>query len=163
MFSINCLFDLTVFSVFYAIDSGDDELVMAGVCNDRCKLEFYKQSVRGYVRDYVISFNDNETSIEEVIDDSYDLFDKLMETFKDKMVKVRLIAKIEFAAINDGKETEVRHYHFTSYQAEFVEDRKEFFQRHMLKIASRLNEFNQNGSNLIMKRICDCHIAISIL
>ena len=44
-------------------------------------------SVRGYVRDYVISFKDNETSIEEVIDDSYDLFDKLMETFKDKMVK----------------------------------------------------------------------------
>ena len=154
---------MTVFSVFYAIDSGDDELVMAGVCNDRCKLEFHKQSVRGYVRDYVISFNDNEFSIEEVIDDSYDLFDKLMETFKDKMVKARLIAKIEFAAINDGKETEVRHYHFTSYQAEFVEDRKEFFQRHMLNKASRLKEFNQNVSNLVMKRICDCHIAVSIL
>ena len=72
-------------------------------------------SVRGYVRDYVISFKDNETSIEEVIDDSYDLFDKLMETFKDKMVKVRLIAKIEFATIKDGKEIDVRHYHFTSY------------------------------------------------
>ena len=53
---------------------------MGGICNDRCKLEFYKESVRGHVRDYIISFNDNETSIEEVIEDSYDLFKKLMET-----------------------------------------------------------------------------------
>lgn len=136
---------------------------MGGICNDRCKLEFYKESVRGHVRDYIISFNDNETSIEEVIEDSYDLFKKLMETFKNKLVKVRLIAKIEFAAIKDGKEMEIRHYHFTSYQAEYVEDCEEFFKRHMLKIASRLSEFNKNGSNLVMKRICDCHIALTIV
>ena len=80
---------------------------MGGICNDRCKLEFYKESVRGHVRDYIISFNDNETTIEEVIEDSYDLFKKLMETFKNKLVKVRLIAKIEFAAIRDGKEMEI--------------------------------------------------------
>ena len=80
---------------------------MGGICNDRCKLEFYKESARGHVRDYIISFNDNETSIEEVIEDSYDLFKKLMETFKNKLVKVRLFAKIEFATIKDGKEMEI--------------------------------------------------------
>ena len=62
---------------------------MGGICNDRCKLEFYKESVRGNVRDYVMSFHDNETSIEEIIEDSYDLFKTLIEIFKDKLVKVR--------------------------------------------------------------------------
>ena len=136
---------------------------MEDICNDRGKLTFNRQSVRGLVQDYVITFNDNETSIEEVIEDAYDLFNKLMEKFKDKTIKVRLIVKIEFASVRDTKEIETRHYHFTSYQAEYVNDREEFFKRHMSKIASRLNDFNKNGSNLIMKRILDCHIAITVL
>lgn len=136
---------------------------MGGFCNDRCKLKFHKASVRGHVQDYILTFKDNEIAIEEVIDDAFDLFNELMEIFENKNVKVRLIAKIEFIVIKDGKEIEVRHYHFTSYPAEYVEDRKEFFERHMLKIASRLSEFNKRGSNLVMKRICDCHIAVNIL
>ena len=131
--------------------------------NDRCELTFYNKSVRGHVLDYIISFHNPETSIEEVIDDTYDLFNKLMQVYKNKLVKARLIAKIEFAAIRDGKESEVRHYHFSSYQAEYVEDCKEFFKKHMLKIASRLSDFNNNGSNLVMKKISHCHIALNIL
>ena len=133
------------------------------ICNNRGKLTFHRQSVRGLVQDFIITFNDNETSFEDVIEDTYELFNKLMEKFKDKNVKVRLIAKIEFASIRDNKEIEFHHYHFTSYQAEYVDNRKEFFIRHMLKIASRLNDFNRNGSNLVMKRICDCHIAVTVL
>ena len=138
-------------------------IVMEVCCNARGKLTFHRQSLRGRVQDYIITFNDNETSIEEVIEDAYDLFNKLMEKFKDKVIKVRLIAKIEFASIRDNKEIDFHHYHFTSYQAEYVHNRREFFKRHMLKIASRLSEFNKNGSNLVMKRISDCHIAVSIL
>lgn len=139
------------------------EIIMEGICNNRCKLTFHRQSMRGFIQDFIITFNDIETSIEEVIEDTYDLFNKLMDKFKDKAVKARLIATIEFASVRDGEEIELRTYHFTSYQAEYVtDDRKEFFKRHILKIASRLTDFNKNGSNLIMKRISACHVAISV-
>ena len=103
---------------------------MDDICSKCGKLSFHRQNIRGKVQDYVITFNDIETSVEEVIEDTFELSNKLMDKFKDKTVKARSIAKIEFAAIRDNREMEVDHYHFTSHQAEYVEDRKEFFIRY---------------------------------
>ena len=136
---------------------------MEGFYNKRGKLTFHRQSLKGAVQDYDITFNDNVASVEEVIDDAYELFEKLMEKFKDKNIKVRLIAKVDFVSVRDGKEAETRSFYFTSFQAENVYDPEEFFNRHMLKIASRLKDFNRNGSNLIIKTISDCYVAITVL
>ena len=86
-----------------------------------------------------------------------------MERFKDKFVKVRLIAQINFLRFNEAHEVIGNEdYHLSSYQAEEVHNVEEFYQRHMCKIASRLDSFNQHGSRLMINRIKHIHISLTI-
>ena len=87
---------------------------------------------------------------------THDLFMKLMEKYKD--ARCRLVAKVNF---NHILTDEVRSYHFGSYSSELVTDAKEFFERHMLKISQRLEEFNHHGSNLVIRNISHIHIQLS--
>lgn len=67
----------------------------------------------------------------------------------------RLIAKVNMIHFNTTtNETCERSYHFASYKSEIVDDCNEFYQRHMMKIASRMDSFNQNGSNCLYKKYC---------
>ena len=138
-------------------NSSDSE--MCSFSNDCGTLQFHQQSLKGKMQDYVITFHKEEMEIKSVSTDTYVLFHLLMETFKDKLVRARLVAKVLFEHL--GSE-EVRHYHFGSYSTEVVKDDKEFFMRHMLKISQRLDEFNSHGSNLMMKAISHIHIQLTI-
>ena len=130
--------------------------------NDFCNLQFYKQSLKGRVQDYVISFNDNQTDFHAILDKTLDLFLKLYENFSNRNVLVRLIAKLNFYHMNEVSGIrEERSYHFTSYSSETVDEPYKFFHRHMQKIVSRLDAFNANGSNLLIKNIEHIHIQIT--
>ena len=106
--------------------------------------------------DYVISCHKYEVDVACVIAITHDLFMDLMEKYKNE--KVRLIAKVNYDHI---VLEEIRSYHFASYASEIVHDPKEFFERHMLKISQRMDEFNHHGSNLLIRNISHIHIQIS--
>ena len=71
-----------------------------------------------------------------------------------------MVAKLHFYHFGEN-EVQDRYYHFGSYSSEQVNDPKEFFQRHMLKISQRLDEFNSHGSNLVLKTISHIHIQLT--
>ena len=129
--------------------------------NDFGTLDFHKQSVKGRIQDYVITFHKDEIEIGLMIDDLYELFIKLMEKFKDKVVRARLVAKIHFLHFGKEEEVEDRFYHFGSYSGEVVNEPREFLDRHMMKISQRLDDFSDFGSNLVMKRFSHIHIQLS--
>ena len=68
--------------------------VIMSYSNDCGTLSFHKESLKGVIQDYVISFHKEEAYIELVINDTYELFNKLMKKFEDKVVMARLVAKI---------------------------------------------------------------------
>lgn len=131
--------------------------------NDFAKICYHSQSLRGAVQDYIISFEENVSDIRDVIDKTYDIFELLMNKVKDNVVKARLIAQVNYLRMNDKhEEIGQEDYHFASYQAECVYDTKEFYTRHLTKIATRLDEFHQNGSRLLINRIKHIHIALTV-
>lgn len=133
------------------------------ITNQYANLCFYGQSTRGVIQDYIVNFEEDESDIDGVIDKTYDLFKKLMEYFKDKCVKARLIAQVNYHRMNEQHEVIAQEdYHFASYQAEEVNDSNIFYKRHMTKIACRIDGFHQNGSRLIMNRIKHIHIALTV-
>ena len=131
--------------------------------NDCASLNFYKRSLKGGVEDYQISFNENHTTIADVLHITRDLFRQLIDKFSHREPKARLVAKVCFIHVNSvTNEMEERYYHFSSYQTERVLDSDEFYERHMMKIASRLDNFNINGSNLLIKNIQHIHILLTM-
>ena len=127
-------------------------------------LGFYKQSLNGRVRDYIVSFNENQTEILDLLEMTWELFEQLVQSFPPhKLLRARLVAKVNFIHVNSvTNEMEQRCYHFASYKTELVIDPDDFYKRHMTKIASRLDEFNRSGSNLMIKNIEHIHILFSI-
>ena len=125
-------------------------------------LAFHKASLKGVIQDYVIHFHEDESDMQLVIAHASDLFQQLMDTFKDRKVFARLIAKINFFHLNNDQEViSERSYHFPSFSSEEVIDAGDFFKLHMLKIASRLDSFNANGSNLLIKNIQHIHMQLA--
>ena len=133
------------------------------ITNQFGSLSLHRRSTRGVIQDYIITFSEEESNIEGVIDKTYDLFENLMHHFKDSWVKVRLISQVNYIRLNEQhEEIGQEDYHFASYCAEEVDDVQEFYRKHMIKIASRMDSFHQNGSRLVLNRINHIHIAITI-
>ena len=138
---------------------------MAGTLflSDCADLKFYKQSLKGAVQDYIISFIEDQTDLPQIISTTMQLFEQLMNKFKDRRVSARLVAKVNFIHINQQTgEMEERSYHFPSFSCEKVIHVKDFYERHMNKIASRLISFNCHGSNLLLKNIAHIHILLVV-
>lgn len=132
--------------------------------NDCAYLNFHKQSLKGRVQDYVISFYNNPNNFYSILNETNFLFQKLIEKFSSKRILARLVAQVTFTHINDTTEnTEERSYHFPSYSIEEVIDSEAFFVKHIEKVVSRLDTFNSNGSNLLLKRIEHIHIQLSFM
>jgi len=130
--------------------------------NDCAYLKFYKQSLKGTVQDYCISFYDEPNDLLFVMKETIILFEKLIDTFSH--VKARLVAKVNFIHVNnETNETEERAYHFPSYSVEEVTNPQDFFIRHMLKIGNYLDSFTERGSNLLLKNIEHIHILLTLL
>ena len=131
--------------------------------NDCASLKFHRLSLKGKVKDYVFHFNEEQTDIQQVLRLTLDLFRQLVERYNDQILTARLVAKVRFIHFNNvTNEEEERFYHFASYQSEKVIDTDEFFERHMSKIASRLDSFNKNGSNLLIKNIVHLHVLLTL-
>ena len=129
--------------------------------NDYCKLAFHRQSLQGAVRDYIISFTETEADMEMIATKTYSVFEQLMDTLKDHQVKARLIAEIEFESMFD--DMDVTTYHFGSYGSETVYDASMFYEDHMSKIISRLDNFNPYGNILLLRRIKHIYVAVTVL
>lgn len=138
----------------------DDIMSYSNECGT---LSFHRQSLKGRIQDYVIKFHKDEKDIDLMINDTYDLFFELIEQFKEKIVKARLVAKIHFHHFGKDEEVDDRFYHFGSYSSEVVNDPRQFFERHMMKISQRLSNFNVHGSNLVIKTISHIHIQLSCM
>ena len=123
--------------------------------NDCATLSFHKHSLRGRVADYVIACHEPQVDMFCLIGNTYELFMKLMAHYND--AKVRLVAKVIFKHIPTE---ELRTYHFGSYAAELVDEPEDVFQRHMMKIAQRMEDFNEHGSNLVIVNISHIHIQL---
>ncbi len=136
------------------------ERVTEPLSNEFANICFWRQSLKGAIQDYCISFNEEEKDIELVVGKTFGLVKQLFQKFEKRSLKARLIAKINF--IHLGNEIDIRSYHFPSYQAESVCHPEEFFRNHMTKIASRLDVFNERGSNLLILNIEHIHIALSL-
>ena len=133
------------------------------ITNEFGNLCLHRRSTRGVVQDYIVTFDQEESNIKSVIDKSYDLFEQLMNHFKDVWVKVRLIAQVNYLRVNENHEVIGQEdFHFASYQAEEVFDTKDFYERHMAKIASRMDGFHQRGSRLLLNRFKHIHIALTV-
>ena len=133
------------------------------ITNEFGNLCLHRQSRRGFIQDYIVTFDQEESNIKSVIDKSYDLFEQLMNHFKDVWVKVRLIAQVNYLRVNENHEVIGQEdFHFASYQAEEVYNPKDFYERHMAKIASRMDGFHQRGSRLLLNRFKHIHIALTV-
>ena len=130
--------------------------------NDCAYLKFHKESLRGRVQDYVISFRNEAMDLKSILNETSELFQRLFHEYNTKPLMSRLVAKVNFQHINYVTGViEERSYHFTSFKSEKVTMPDEFFKRHMEKIASRMDTFTSHGSNLIIKNIEHIHIQLS--
>ena len=130
------------------------------------KLCFHRQSLRGRIQDYVISFEERTYDIQSALGKTYDLFQQLMNKFQDYTVKARLIAQVNYVRLNDRhEEMGEGNYHFASYmyKLEEVEDALDYYTRHMNKISERMAMFHQNGSRLLVNYIKHIHIELCMI
>ena len=134
---------------------------MALASNDFGTVCLYKTSLNKRVIDYAISFNGDEHDFDLLIHKTYDLFMAIMKQHEGKRIFGRLVAKVNFIHVDLNEDDNVRSYHFPSYATHEIEMPHDFFNRNMMKIASRLNDFNKEGSNLLLKNIEHIHILIS--
>jgi len=135
--------------------------------NEFASLTHHKDSKRGKIIDFVIRFHEKQQDIELIVVQAFQVFDQLMQHYftEGKSVKARLIAKVRYKHFNPHHEREEssRIYFFPSYQSDVVEDTEEFFTFHLMKIASRMDNFHTNGSNLVLDYIENIHVEVSIL
>ena len=138
---------------------------MATFKNDFANISHHKTSLKGKVQDYIISFENQQLDVHEIISSTHIIFQELYQYFTDKgkTLSGRLIAQVNYISKNDNKEESLTKIHFPSYSSEHILNDKEFFERHMLKIASRMDSFHRNGSNLCLKNIPHIHVELNVL
>jgi hypothetical protein len=130
--------------------------------NTEAILTLHKEGLKGVCKDFVIKFNHDQRQIENIIPIAFDIVKAVIDEFhlKNKSIKGRLLALVCY--VREGTDDEVKVYH-PSYQSEIIDDTKDFFTTHMLKIAQRIDDFNQRGSNLLIKNIPEIHLHVTCI
>ena len=132
-----------------------------------CKLQMHKFSINGVFADYQIQLlGVRETDVHQVIAKTVDLFKQVCALYMDYQFKARLVALCVYERINnDGEVIGTETYHHTSYRSTWCSYLKaeEFYSEHMMKIASRIEEFQTNGSSLRFIGYKHIHIPISVV
>lgn len=128
--------------------------------NDFATLTLYKH-FRNRVNDYVIRFHSEQKDIQVIVQHTFDIVKALCDMYHNdgKMISGRMIAYVTYFHIE--KEEEVRYFH-ASYRTEKIDNIESFFTRHMQKICERMDDFNRQGSNLLIKCIPEIHIHINV-
>ena len=131
-------------------------------CNDHATLRHWKDSLKGAVNDYKICFEYNQYSVPDIIHTAAELCEELINAYcKDgTRVKGTLVAKVHY--IRCTTEEEAVYYH-TSAPCEEIINPLEFFERHMLRIANRIDTLNRHGSWLLIKHIEAIFVQLSSL
>ena len=129
--------------------------------NEDAILTLYKKALKGICLDYVIRFHNTQTEMEKVIPIAFDLVKQLIENFHqdDHTILGRLVGLVCYVREDTGEIVKVHH---PSYQFEVIEDTEDFFITHMLKIAERMEPYNRGGSNLLIERICEIHLHLTL-
>lgn len=130
-------------------------------CSNRnAILKYYRNSLRGTVYDFIITFHNEESDLELIIQIASDLFEKLCQSFDGELMKSDLIAKVKYLRTSTGK-PEI--YYHSSSPSDYVINPLEFFRQHMLRIGSRIDKMNERGSMLIIISIEEVHIRLSLV
>ena len=136
---------------------------MSTFANSSACISLHRTSPRGIVQDYVIKFNSIKLDFQQIANETLELIEQLISSLESVQVSARLIAKVNFEHYNFVQdEVEERTYYFPSYNSECIINVKHFFERHLMKIASRLDSFNENGSNLVIKNIEFIFVQLSL-
>ena len=136
---------------------------MEAIASDCGILCFHKESLRGTCCDYKLSFYEKQLDPVDVIESVTVLLQHLFQTLQSKMIRGRLIAAVKYIHVNDVQEKlSERVYYFPSYTSEDIEDVEDFVSRHLCKIASRMDLFNKNGSNLLIHSIENIFFNVTI-
>lgn len=128
--------------------------------NDHANLKHHRNSLRGTVVDFIITFKDEETSVDIITKITCDLFEELCKSFNGKRLKGDLCAKVRYLRVSTGK---VDSYFHASSPSDDVNNPAEFFKEHLLRIASRIDKMNQLGSMLLILAIDEIHIRLGLL
>lgn len=123
----------------------------------------HKTTFSKRVSDYQINFKEVEVDFNLLLHKTFDLFLTVMTRYKNHHVLGRLIAKVNFIHTNSNGVEQERSYHFPSFKAHEIEEPLFFFKANMMKIVERLDTFNKEGSNLVLKNIEHIHILITKL
>ena len=104
--------------------------------------------------DYKLSFYEKQLEPTDVIEIVTVLLQHLFHTLRGQTIRGRLIAAVKYLHVNEIQEKlSERVYYFPSYNSKEVEDVEDFVSRHLCKIASRMDLFSKNGSNLLIQNI----------
>ena len=115
---------------------------------------FHKKSLRGTCCDYKLSFNEKYLDPVDAIETVTNLLQSLFDSLQAEAIRGRIIAAVKFIHVNDVQEKlSERVYYFPSFNMEEIKDVEDFVSRHLCKIASRMDLFNKNGSNLLIQNI----------
>ena len=132
------------------------------ITNAFCRLCLHKEGVNGRLQDFVITFDTEPMTVEQVVGWTHRMFHQLMENYEMGTVKVRLVACVRYERLNERHEViGTERYHFGSYSAEPVDDIDDFYTRHMYKIALHMDVFHKNGSRLKIGGIEAVHINVT--
>ena len=128
--------------------------------NAHATLYHWKNSLKGAVVDFVICFTREEHDVSNIVQVAKELVKHLLTSYCEdgKRVKGTLVARVRYISI---KTLDVIVYHHTSAPCEEITDPEEFFQRHMLRIGGRLDNFNRHGSSLLLQSIEAVHLQLS--
>ena len=128
--------------------------------NEDITMSLHKECFGGAAQDFVIRFKKPQTSINDIIEISSAVIKKLIHTYlqRGKFVKGRLVARVLYVSMTNDN---IIPYYHPSYESERINNVEDFYTHHMLKIAQRMDNFNQNGSNLIINNIEEIHLHLS--
>ena len=130
-------------------------------CNDYASLSHHRDSLKGAVIDFKICFKHRQYTVRDVIHIASHLVKELIDAFhrEDLTVRGNLVARVMY--VRTSTEEEVV-YHHSSCPSEIIDDAEDFFVTHMMAIAERLDSWNRNGSNLLIKDIELIYVQLNI-
>lgn len=128
--------------------------------NEDANLKHHRNSLRGTVIDFIITFNEKETSADTIAEIASSLFVELCESFNGKRLKGDLCANVRYLRGTTGQEA---NYYHASSPCEDVNNPLEFFKEHMIKIGTHIDRMNQLGSMLLIVNIEEIHIRLCVL
>ena len=111
----------------------------------------------------MIRFHSEQDNLDVIVKHTFQVVKELVDYYhyeKGETTSGRLVALVKYFHID--KEEIVSYYH-PSYQAEVIEEADNFYFHYMLKICERMENFNHQGSNFIMKNVQEIHFHISVI